>query len=76
MTAADLSGRDQLPWPCEFTCMGCGRKARGEFANHHWFKPRSWFERSDADGPQTVCSHECIDRVSKKTGETGVVIPL
>lgn len=54
MTAADLSGHDQLPWPCEFTCMGCGRKARGEFANHHWFKPRSWFERSDADGPQTV----------------------
>jgi len=66
-----------LPWPCEFTCMGCGKKAAGYYGrNGGWFKPHSWFERSDDDGPQTVCSRECIDKVATKSGKTRVVLPI
>lgn len=61
---------------CEFTCDGCGKKAPGEYARGQWFKPSSWFERSDDDGPQTVCSRPCIERVAEKTGKTGLVIPI
>lgn len=61
---------------CKFICDGCGAEAPGEFANGQWFKPRLWFQRSDKDGPQTVCSRPCIDTVSERTGKTSVVAPF
>jgi hypothetical protein len=51
-------------------------KAPGVYANGHWFKPGSWYERSDEDGPQTVCSRRCIEPVAAKSGKTGVVLPF
>ena len=54
-----------LPHQCEFTCQGCGAKAPGVFYGHGWNKPNSWFERSDDDGVQTVCSRECIAIVAR-----------
>jgi hypothetical protein len=68
-----------LPHQCEFTCQGCGKKAPGEYFSHGdlaWHKPRSWYERSDDDGPQTACSRECIDIIAEKSGKTGVVLPI
>ena len=61
---------------CEFICDGCGKRARGFYNGRDWFKPSSWFERSDTDGPQTVCSRECIAKVAEKTGKTSVVLPI
>lgn len=63
--------------PCEFICDGCGKRQRG-FSNDHgdWFKPPSWFQRTDKDGTQVACSRRCIDIVSKKTGKTNVVLPV
>ena len=66
----------KLPHQCEFTCQGCGCKEPGEFYGHSWHKPASWFERDDKDGPQTVCSRECIEVVARKTGKTGCVLPI
>ena len=62
---------------CEFICDGCGKRmpashnARGE-----WIKPFHWYQRSDEDGIQDACSRECIDKISKKTGKTSVVLPV
>jgi hypothetical protein len=63
--------------PAEMICDGCGKRAP-MWANRQgdWFKPRSWFQRTDDDGTQVACSHECIDKVAKKTGKTDVVIPV
>lgn len=61
---------------CKFTCDGCGAEAPGEHHHGQWFKPHSWFERSDEDGPQTVCTRECIGKVAAKTGKTSVVLPI
>ena len=62
---------------CKFICDGCGKEAPGYYsANHSWHKPLDWFERSDNDGPQTVCSRPCIELVAAKTGKTGVVLPI
>ena len=60
---------------CEFICDGCGKRQSGSSNGHNWFKPHDWFERSDKDGIQTACSRECIDKISKKTGKTKVIIP-
>ena len=59
----------------EITCDGCGKKAPMPAYSGNWHKPHSWFERSDDDGIQSACCRECIDKISKKTGKTGVVIP-
>ena len=61
---------------CEFTCQGCGAKVPGVYGGHAWHKPSSWFERSDDDGVQTVCSRRCIEIVAEKTGKTGCVLPV
>lgn len=67
----------EVPHQCEFTCQGCGKRASGVYGRDFaWHKPSSWFERSDDDGVQTVCSRECIELVAKKTGKTGVVLPI
>jgi hypothetical protein len=61
---------------CKFTCDGCGEEESGYYANGHWFKPHSWFERSDEDGPQTACSRRCIETIAAKTGKTPCVLPI
>lgn len=58
-----------------FRCDGCGQRAAGHFQNH-WWKPDSWFQRSDADGAQIACSRECIDKVAERSGKTGLVLPV
>jgi hypothetical protein len=65
----------ELPHQCEFTCQGCGKKEPGYYMNG-WHKPHLWFERSDGDGAQTACSRECIDVIAKKSGKTGLVLPI
>ena len=45
-------------------------------ADGNWYKPRSWYERSDDDGIQTACSRECIDAIAEKTKKPGVVLPF
>lgn len=61
---------------CEYICDGCGKRQRAASNGTSWFKPGSWFERSDSDGIQTACSRECIDGIAKKSGKTDVVLPL
>jgi len=58
-------------------CDGCGKQVSA-YANSmgNWFKPPSWYERSDKDGIQTACSRECIDKIAEKSGKTGVVLPV
>lgn len=60
----------------EIICDGCGKRAPMAAYNGNWFKPDSWFERSDNDGIQTACRRECIDKIAEKTGKTSVVIPI
>lgn len=42
----------------------------------NWFKPHSWYERSDDDGIQSACSRECIKKIAEKTGKTSCVLPI
>lgn len=58
-------------------CDGCGKQASA-YANSrgNWFKPDSWFERSDDEGIQTACSRACIDKIAKQSGKTSVVLPI
>lgn len=58
-----------------FRCDGCGQLQAG-FWQNGWNKPSKWFQRHDADGPQLACSRECIDRISKSSGKTSVVLPI
>lgn len=59
-----------------FICDGCGKEAEGLCINGDWCKPSSWYQRSDKDGGQLACSRECIESVAKKTGKTGLVLPV
>lgn len=61
---------------CEYICDGCGKRQKADHNGHNWFKPSSWFERSDEDGIQTACSRSCIETIAKGTGKTGVVLPI
>lgn len=62
---------------CEYICDGCGKRAAGfPLIPAGWAKPRDWFQRGDKDGIQDACSRACIDTIAKKTGKTGVVLPL
>lgn len=60
----------------EITCDGCGKKVPMCSSHGNWFKPPSWFERSDDDGIQSACSRECIAEIAKKSGKTSVVLPI
>ncbi len=60
---------------CEYICDGCGKRTKATHNGCDWFKPNTWFQRSDDDGPQDACSRECIEEVSKETGKTAVVLP-
>ncbi|HTQ42162.1 MAG TPA: hypothetical protein VMI75_05335 [Polyangiaceae bacterium] len=63
----------------EFICDGCGKRAPatcGGVGNNDVLKPRGWYARSDEDGRQDACSRTCVEVVAKKTGKTGVVLPL
>ncbi len=62
---------------CEYICDGCGKRAKAVYyGGIRWFKPHSWFQRSDDDGPQDACSRECIEKAAKKTGKTDLVLPV
>ena len=61
---------------CEFICDGCGQRHSGYHNGLNWFKPLVWFERSDDDGVQTACSRSCIEKISKETGKTSLVLPV
>ena len=63
----------------KFICDGCGKEAPAEYVRNGgpgWFKPRSWFQRQDEDGPQDACSRECVEKIAKESGKTGVVLPF
>ena len=60
----------------EAICDGCGKREPMYYAGHNWHKPSDWYERSDDDGVQTACSRECIEKISKETGKTPVVLPI
>jgi hypothetical protein len=61
---------------CEFICDGCGKRAKAYHNNRDYFKPNSWFQRSDEDGIQDACSRACIEKIAEKSGKTSVVIPI
>lgn len=61
---------------CEFICDGCGKRQQVSPFPGGWFKPSSWYERSDKDGTQVACSRECIKVIAEKTGKTDVVAPF
>lgn len=60
----------------ESICDGCGKREEMINIGCTWYKPDLWFERSDGNGIQTSCSRECIDKISKKTGKTDLVLPI
>jgi hypothetical protein len=62
--------------PVKFICEGCGKEVFGVHYPGGWFKPNSWYERSDKDGAQIACSRECIEKVAKETNKTAVVLPV
>ena len=61
---------------CEYICDGCGKRMKASNNRRDWFKPFSWFQRSDEDGIQDACSRECIDKIARATGKTSVVLPV
>jgi hypothetical protein len=61
---------------CEFICDGCGKRVKGSSLNGNWYKPDSWFERSDEDGTQTAWSRNCITKIAEKTGKTNIILPI
>ena len=61
---------------CLYKCDGCGKEKKANEADHRYFKPSEWFQRSDEDGIQDACSRECVEAISKKTGKTSVVLPI
>lgn len=61
---------------CEFICDGCGARQRVGHFPGGWFKPNSWYERSDGDGSQIACSRECIEKIAKESGKTNCVLPF
>jgi len=61
---------------CKFICDGCGKEQFAGYNGRDWVKPKLWFQRSDDDGPQDACSRECIDKISKLTGKTRIILPI
>lgn len=61
---------------CEFICDGCGKRQQVQAFPGGWFKPNSWYERSDKDGTQVACSRECIKVIAEKSGKTDCVLPF
>jgi len=63
----------------EIICDECGKRAPMVFypdGQAGWQKPLAWFQRQDKEGIQDACSRECIEKISKETGKTGVVLPI
>jgi hypothetical protein len=58
-------------------CDGCGKEApMVAGADGNWYKPSSWYERSDKDGIQTACCRECINKIAEKSGKTSTILPV
>lgn len=61
----------------EYVCDGCGKREPAiHYGRAEWHKPHNWFQRGDENGPQDACSRECIEKIAKATGKTGVVLPF
>lgn len=63
----------------EYICDGCGKRESAVFypnGNRNWCKPERWFQRTDENGPQDACSRDCVDKIAKKSGKTGVILPI
>lgn len=60
----------------EIICDGCGKRQAMSHNGRDWFKPASWYERSDKEGIQSACSRECIAKIAERTGKTDVVLPI
>jgi len=60
----------------ESICDGCGKREQMSHNGLNWFKPSHWYERGDKDGVQTACCRYCIDKISKKTGKSNLVLPI
>ena len=60
----------------KFICDGCGKECSGSNYHGQWFKPDSWYERTDEDGTQTACSRNCIETIAAKSGKTSCVLPV
>ena len=61
----------------ESICDGCGMRApMVSSRGGNWFKPSSWYERTDDEGTQTACSRECIQKTADMSGKTSVVLPV
>jgi len=60
----------------EIICDGCGRRVPMQASHGNWFKPPSWYERSDDDGIQSACSRECITKAAETSGKTSIVLPV
>lgn len=60
----------------ESICDGCEKREEMFHNGRNWYKPSTWFERSDDDGIQIACSRECIEKISNKTGKTSLVLPI
>jgi hypothetical protein len=61
---------------CEYICDGCGKRTMADYNGRDYFKPPSWYARSDEEGQQDACCRECIEKVAKKTGKTSLVLPV
>ncbi len=61
---------------CKYICDGCGKEMHASYNTRDYFKPNTWFQRSDKDGIQIACSRDCIDAISDKSGKTSVVLPV
>lgn len=64
---------------CKYICDACGKEKPGAFypnGTRGFHKPHDWYERQDKDGIQVACSRPCIDAIAKKSGKTGVVLPI
>ncbi len=60
----------------KYICDGCGKESPAIAYPSTWCKPEKWFQRSDKDCIQDACSRECIDKISKKSGKTNLVLPI
>ncbi len=59
-------------------CDNCGESAKAVHAKESsvYLKPRDWWERTDEDGTQLVCSRKCRAELSRKTGKSDVALPV
>jgi len=69
--------RRSISMAAEAICDACGRREPMHASRRgDWLKPSLWYQRTDDDGTQLVCSRECVERLARVTGKTNVVLPI